>query len=591
MTEQTLKPLGIEPWFAEPETERSGVISNMVLWLVAPLVLSLFLWVGLRLMHFPLDPDYPAVVSWVAKIFAFVMGVCAVLPFLATPYALLYIYQLSRLSARLRGFALGGHPEGFRLYLFHAGFWALLAAAMTLIGVYVLDLGRAAAVVAANWRDPCALFHRAAFSITEGSWLRLFAVSYFYTLAWWLCAEIIFFFRSESSRVKVIRVEGFEPDGQAARIATVVHLTDLHVTADDEGQLREGGAGGNKGLHRVLNELRARPPDELNAVLITGDITDAGTADEWRRFFELFPADLLAKSVLVPGNHELNIPVGRGRAAAIDPADKIERKIRAIRFVAAVDMAQGARSYVVNESNPETPLRPLRTYLAPHGAALELFIKLSGVSEWKRKNSAKQWAEFGVDLAALKTSPERAWRNLSALPYRVLDDMFPLVVEVPGTELHFVVLNSNDEALDILTNAYGLIGREQLRRLRFLLKRLSGLPYVIALHHHLGVVSFGKTLRERVCERAMAVIDGGALVKALSEAHDAGGCVVFNGHRHVGYFAQIGDRIQIVSGPSSTLGDESGRRPAGELGFGVYEIGWHAGTGTKCLSERWRTLA
>ncbi|HEX5706885.1 MAG TPA: hypothetical protein VFX96_06300, partial [Pyrinomonadaceae bacterium] len=223
------------------------------------------------------------------------------------------------------------------------------------------------------------------------------------------------------------------------------------------------------------------------------------------------------------------------------------------------------RSFVADESGG---LLSLRDYLARHEEKLQNFIDLSLKGRAGRKSDVK-------------------WKKLRAAPYVVWDEIFPMVVEVPGSELRFVVLNSNDEGLDLLTNAYGLIGRGQLKRLKLMLPHISGRPFVVAMHHHLGVQRMGKTFKERVFERAMHLMDGGALVRAL----DGAGCVVFNGHRHVSYFARIGEHIQIVSGPSTTLGDESGRRPPGELGFGLYELAWDERAGTKCLAERWRRLA
>jgi hypothetical protein len=47
---------------------------------------------------------------------------------------------------------------------------------------------------------------------------------------------------------------------------------------------------------------------EVDLLLLTGDITDAGQSEEWRQFFELMDPVLLHKTIIIPGNHDLNLP-------------------------------------------------------------------------------------------------------------------------------------------------------------------------------------------------------------------------------------------------------------------------------------------
>ncbi|HYN84349.1 MAG TPA: metallophosphoesterase [Pyrinomonadaceae bacterium] len=571
MPEEASPPLDLDPWFEGPEAEEYTVTVNVLAWLLMPLLGSLIFWGGLWLINVAFHPVNVPYVGGLLRVAAGIYGPVSVAIFFLLLYIILDKYQLNRLSSRIRGFVFGALPERQSALRFHAVVCAALASAVILLAVPLSGFGAGFAAVAADWHRPRELAASAFASLYAGSWLRLFNFAYFSILLMWLVMEVYFALSFEAGKAKVERVERFDAPADASPVARVAHLTDLHVTATDDTARVDGGAGGNAPLRRALDELGRRSDDELSAILITGDATDAGTAGEWQRFFDIFPSELLAKSVLVPGNHEVNIPQGKGLRAAVEPQDQIERKVRAVRFIAAADRVQGARSFVADPKTPDGPLLPLRHYLAGHREGLELFIGTA-----RRGKTARNGRE---------------WKKVSELPYTVWDEIFPMVVELPGTELRVVVLNSNDEGLDYLTNAYGLIGRRQIARLRHVLRRLAGRPYVIAMHHHLGVVSFGKTFKERVFERAMAVIDGGALVKALAESHEGAGCVVFNGHRHVAYFARIGERIQIVSGPSTTLGDESGRRPAGEPGFGVYELGWDARAGTRCVAERWCGLA
>lgn len=93
----------------------------------------------------------------------------------------------------------------------------------------------------------------------------------------------------------------------------VVHLSDLHVTENEKVRLVEGRhPGGNARLRRLLADETIRAADLL---VITGDITDRGTARAWHTFKELLDeAGLAERTILVPGNHDLSL---------VDPIERI----------------------------------------------------------------------------------------------------------------------------------------------------------------------------------------------------------------------------------------------------------------------------
>lgn len=95
---------------------------------------------------------------------------------------------------------------------------------------------------------------------------------------------------------------------------TFAHLSDIHI-----GQERgDGGARARQRAERVLGSLDELP-GELDAVVLTGDVTHDGTAEEYKE-----AAGLLAASrhevLLCPGNHDSR---GLYRAAFLggDPSD------------------------------------------------------------------------------------------------------------------------------------------------------------------------------------------------------------------------------------------------------------------------------
>ena len=74
-------------------------------------------------------------------------------------------------------------------------------------------------------------------------------------------------------------------DGRTWRIA---HLSDLHVVGERYGfRLESGRSGprGNERLSRLLAELETlHASDPLDAIVVSGDMTDAGRSSEWAEF-------------------------------------------------------------------------------------------------------------------------------------------------------------------------------------------------------------------------------------------------------------------------------------------------------------------
>jgi hypothetical protein len=70
-----------------------------------------------------------------------------------------------------------------------------------------------------------------------------------------------------------------------------------------------------------LDEIHAKQP--LDAILVTGGMTDAGRSAEWAEFFEAFaPYPRLAGFLIgLPGNHDVNV-VDRANPARPGPLQK-----------------------------------------------------------------------------------------------------------------------------------------------------------------------------------------------------------------------------------------------------------------------------
>ena len=106
------------------------------------------------------------------------------------------------------------------------------------------------------------------------------------------------------------------------------------------------GPRGNKRLRRNVGAIGRNPRrrDPLDAILITGDLTDAGRSAEWAEFFAaLAPHPQLAELVVaLPGNHDVNV-VDRANPARLDLPTSPKKRLRQIRTISALGVLQGSR--------------------------------------------------------------------------------------------------------------------------------------------------------------------------------------------------------------------------------------------------------
>lgn len=108
----------------------------------------------------------------------------------------------------------------------------------------------------------------------------------------------------------------------APRPTTIVQISDTHVT--EVGRLAYGRADTAAGLALTVAHVRGLPEriGPIDAVVISGDLTDLGTDAEYARFREL-TADLPGPVYLLPGNHDRRDALRRAypEAAHLPPGD------------------------------------------------------------------------------------------------------------------------------------------------------------------------------------------------------------------------------------------------------------------------------
>ncbi len=336
-----------------------------------------------------------------------------------------------------------------------------------------------------------------------------------------------------------------EPTTPAGRVA---HLSDLHFVGERYGCRMESGTHGPRGnscIRRALRKLTAihasRP---LDRILVTGDITDAGTRSEWAEFIDLFRKypELRARTSFVPGNHDVNI-VDRNNPGRFDLPGSTSQSLRKLRVVLALDALQGGRAHLVDRASGAL------------GPSLQDFLREDGRAERLRA------------LAQCGTARGR-WEMS-----KVWDAIFPLV-EPPTVDGGYglILLNSNARSHFSLTNAIGVVNPSQLKALKSVLRGSPHTAWMILLHHQLVEYPVASiSLTDRI---GLALVNAPDVLAAI--APHASRCLILHGHRHRDWIGTCQD-VVLCSAPSVTMGSQETYRGS----FHVHDFAIAAGGGIR----------
>jgi Calcineurin-like phosphoesterase len=314
----------------------------------------------------------------------------------------------------------------------------------------------------------------------------------------------------------------FDLPPKGGRPFRVAHLSDIHTVGERYGFRIECGRSGPRGNERLrqllarLDEIHQSNP--LDAVLISGDLTDAGVSAEWAELFDalaLYPR-LAPLLIGIPGNHDVNV-VDRSNPARLDMPTSPTKRLRQLRSISALAELQGPRCRVIDLKSGRLGDTVAQT-LEPHRAAIETF----------------------ADKGTIRLS----WRLAD-----LWATIFPMVLP-PDTEdgLGFILLNSNGDTHFSFTNALGMVSSEQAKGVDIAVAQFPRACWIVAIHHH--VVEYPKPAKALSVRIGTALINGSWFVRRLQRFSDR--AVVMHGHRHIDWIGECGDLL-IVSAPSPVM--------------------------------------
>jgi 3',5'-cyclic AMP phosphodiesterase CpdA len=476
----------------------AGRNPTVVALLVLGVLIALALWIGRRFLSFALDNFSHLHYTLVFPIFVALREVFRTiaerLPGMSRTQE--HLYRRRRMGTVFAALLLGG-----------AGLVLALSVEFSL-GLQLVDVERVS-----PWAVATAALGNAAV---------VFGFSTAVASAFWLWRELTL-----SGPVLDWTPKPSEPTASVVRVA---HLSDLHLVGERYGFRMETGTHGpqgNKCVREALEKLAAMHAlNPVDRVLVTGDITDAGTRSEWAEFLDMiqnFP-ELRTRMSFVPGNHDTNI-VDRTNTGRPDLPWSVSQALRKLRFVLALDEIQGDRAHLVDGKSGAI------------GPSLATYLR-----EGERPDLLRALAERGT----MRGRWEMA---------KVWDVIFPLVE--PATNeggYGIILLDSNARSNFSLTNAVGVVNPAQLRALKSLLRSSGDSAWLILLHHQ--VVEYpvpGISLSDRV---GLALMNAADVLAAITP--HASRTLILHGHRHVDWIGRTGNSV-LCSAPSVTLGAEKYR--------------------------------
>jgi hypothetical protein len=341
-------------------------------------------------------------------------------------------------------------------------------------------------------------------------------------VAAYLAAAALVWAIADATMAQPNDLDRFDERPVGGRTWRIAHLSDVHTVGDRYGFRVESGRAGPRGnarLRRLLAQLEALHAREpLDAVLVSGDMTDAGISTEWAEFLDaaLQHPVLAERMLIIPGNHDLNI-VDRANPARLDLPTSPNKRLRKLRVLSAMDLLQGERVQVVDRPRKRLGAS-LAQMLAPYREEMVRFADVG--RPWLSKSLTDLWTRA-----------------------------FPMVLPPDAPDgLGIILFDSNADTHFSFTNALGMITADQARGFDIARAQCPDACWLVVLHHH--VVEYPRPAKKLSVRVGTALVNGNWFVRKLKPL--AGRVVLMHGHRHIDWIGECGG-IPIVSAPSPVM--------------------------------------
>lgn len=346
----------------------------------------------------------------------------------------------------------------------------------------------------------------------------------------------------------------------------ISHVTDIHLTTSEDNARIELGKpklGGHKQLKVWLNLVC-----KLNVpyLVVTGDMTDSGDVEEWKRAQEIVESLRPIDSwfILAPGNHDLSEAYGestKGKARRY-----FENQARWCTELVASNgmMLSKVFEQALNEITPD-----INTFAEK---LKNDFIFMTNVPFFDERQR-QQWFHPTVFNKRLQIAETRNWHEEAReeLIEEWFDkrqkELFPLRLEDRGRGVLTLVLNSVSSLPSLGESALGTLGESQINRIKEILLGLQEdwcRVVIIATHHapfrHPGEWTLlptecadFKAIFARLWDWALLAQDVREarkfidMLSTIADKHQTVDFFLFCGHRHSSCAARAG-RMLVIEG-------------------------------------------
>jgi tetratricopeptide (TPR) repeat protein/predicted MPP superfamily phosphohydrolase len=320
-----------------------------------------------------------------------------------------------------------------------------------------------------------------------------------------------------------------KPENNREHSLKMVHVSDIHTSGARGGITNDGKCFSASHLKEKFDRLKQL---EWDALILTGDMTDAGEQSDWELFGKC-TGDLSARGpvIMVPGNHDI---VLSERLWVDNVGEQIQLKI--CRFLKHLNTMLTPEFISIRKDT--TDLLSSQELLTKEMPFIDEYLRRPPVIYGNREMdvSLKDMGGMGVSV-----EEGEEFRK----PRKILEDLYPLALPLKKDFLVVALdsLQHEDSPQFIIENAIGRIREDQLDRLGQMVTKIEPQCLIIVLHHQPGV------FKKSILKLALGLIDSIGFLKVCASLNCR---LIVNGHVHDRHFYQFENIPIFCSGASIT---------------------------------------